>query len=372
MKQMMWVLVWMCISACMFCAGALSAEAISAEAISAEVFSAQADSVRGSTGREENDREESDGLLTGLRVPAAVIALPHNRHAVLVEKKTQRLYVYRPGPDAGHLVRVFEAACSTGEMPGPKQVEGDKKTPEGIYFVLEVFEEKYLTPVYGSRALTMDYPNFFDLHQGKTGYAIWIHGTDKALKPMDTNGCVALENPDVVALSRYITPHITPVIIQETVQTIAPEDLAEKRHTVSTFLAGWVQAQLTGTFSEYQAFYAPSAPPDGREWHNWDALRWFWYPGIEPLEIQISDLGIFAHQDTLVMVMAFALVLGDEVRDLGMRKLFVQPGEAGRLQIVEDRFQVPDNTSKRSLAALEQGVRSLRRSHDRQPPISRE
>jgi lipoprotein-anchoring transpeptidase ErfK/SrfK len=382
MKKAVWVLVWLCISAGMFIAGTASAQATSARVVSAE-----ADSVRGLTdhpitdqkaidpevsGQEASGLEINDWHFTDGRVPAAVIALPHNRYAVLVEKQTQRLYVYRSGPDARNPVQVFEAACSTGEMPGPKQVEGDKKTPEGIYFILEVFEEKYLTPVYGSRALTMDYPNFFDLSQNKTGYAIWIHGTDKVLKPMDTNGCVALENSDVVALSRYITPHVTPVIIQERILTIAPEDLEEKRHTVSTFVAEWVQAQLTGTFNEYQAFYAPSAQPGGRGWQNWDALRRSWDSGLEPLGIQISDLGIFAHKDTLVVVMAFVLVMGDEVRDLGSRKLYIQQDETGRLQIADDRFEVPGNPSKRSLAVLEEGGRSLRRSGDSQTALPHE
>jgi lipoprotein-anchoring transpeptidase ErfK/SrfK len=250
MKKAVWGLVWLCICAGMFSAGTVYAQAVSAgaqraEALSAEVVSPPASTegriTEGAAGDEVvsdavvSDAVVSDAALSDRRVPAAVIALPPNRYAVLVEKQTQQVYVYRSGTDAQNLVPVFEATCSTGEMPGPKQVEGDKKTPEGIYFVLEVFDEKHLTPVYGSRALTTDYPNFFDQQQGKTGYAIWIHGTDKALKPMDTNGCVALENPDVAALARYVTPHVTPVIIQEKIQTIAPEDLAETRHVMVRF-----------------------------------------------------------------------------------------------------------------------------------------
>jgi hypothetical protein len=110
----------------------------------------------------------------------------------------------------------------------------------------------------------------------------------------------------------------------------------------SAFVSDWVQAQLTGTFSEYQAFYAPSYPPDGREWANWDALRGSEDPSLEPLEIQISDLGIFAHQDTRVVVMQFVLVLGEQIRDLGRRKLFVRQDATGRPLW---RFPV-DNASK--------------------------
>ena len=145
-------------------------------------------------------------------LPASIIILPENEKAILVEKETQMLYVY--SKENGSLDLAFKAPCSTGEAFGPKKKAGDKKTPEGIYFLTDIYEDRYLTPIYGKRAFPSDYPNFIDLRQGKEGSAIWIHGTDKSLKPMDSNGCVAMENDHILSLSDHIQLNSTPMCTQ--------------------------------------------------------------------------------------------------------------------------------------------------------------
>ena len=111
------------------------------------------------------------------------------KSAILVEKKSQTLFLY--SAKEGHLLLEFQAACSTGEVFGRKQKSGDRKTPEGIYFLLDEYKDKYLSPIYGKKAFPTDYPNLLDKKAGRNGSAIWIHGTNKKLKPMDSNGCVA-------------------------------------------------------------------------------------------------------------------------------------------------------------------------------------
>ena len=294
-------------------------------------------------------------------VPAAVIVLPEKQHAILVEKQTQRFYIFRNSQETGRLERVFETDCSTGEMPGPKEKEGDKKTPEGIYFLIDEYEERYLTPIYGARAFPTDYPNFLDLQQGKTGYAIWIHGTDKALKPMDTNGCIALENRDVAALSRYVTRHVTPVIIQQTLAYAGAGEVADRAQTVRAFVDLWVQAHLFGTAGQYLSFYAPEHRPDIRWWEAWETRRLSRYPGGAPVWIQTTGLGVYAHETTLVVVMDFALALGDRHLPLGRRKLFVEDQGVFGLQIVGDLFQVLEKGIDASANPLVTAAETLRK-----------
>jgi hypothetical protein len=271
--------------------------------------------------------------------PAAVILLPPGEHAVLVEKQTQRFYVYGTNPVTGGVTRVVDTACSTGEMPGPKQVEGDKKTPEGIYFLIDEHLEKDLTPIYGPRAFPTDYPHLLDRRQGKTGYAIWIHGTDKPLKPMDTNGCVALENADVLRLSGYVTRYVTPVIIQETIQYADPETIATQETEVTRFVARWLRTHLTGTGREFDALHLPASLPDSRDWEIWAYHRRLAAQAGEPFRIQISQLGIFQYQDMYVAAMDFELIQGQVHHLMGRRRLFIQPDDLGTLRIAGDDFQ---------------------------------
>ncbi len=275
-----------------------------------------------------------------LQVPAAVIALPRGEHAILVEKQTQRFYIYGSVPGFRGLVRVFDTPCSTGEAFGPKQVEGDKKTPEGIYFIINEHLEKDLTPIYGPRAFPLDYPHLLDRHQGKTGYAIWIHGTNKPLKPMDTNGCVALENPDVLRLSAFVTRHVTPVIIQETIRYTDPETLVKQEAGVTRFLAGWIRAHLTGTYQEYAALYLPGSLPDVSTWEAWGHHLRRAEDAGNPFRIQISRKGIYRQGDMFVVAMDFELIQARTHHLLGRRRLFVhQPAGSKTLQIAGDEFQ---------------------------------
>lgn len=130
--------------------------------------------------------------------------------AIIVEKDTHRLYYY----EGGKLVKSIRV--TTGKRRGDKLVEEDKKTPEGIYFLKKFLEDKELPAKYGARAITLDYPNPIDKFQGKTGFGIWIHGTNvpsRLERPYDSRGCVVMLNNDVLELAEMITLNSTPVII---------------------------------------------------------------------------------------------------------------------------------------------------------------
>jgi hypothetical protein len=294
-------------------------------------------------------------------LPAAVIALPRGEHAILVEKQTQRFYIFRADSDSSELIRVFDTNCSTGEAFGPKQVEGDKKTPEGIYFIIDEHEDKDLTPIYGPRAFPTDYPHFLDRQQGKTGYAIWIHGTNKPLTPMDTNGCIALENKDVRRLSDYVTRYVTPVIIQKTIQYTNADVLAAWKTGVIRFVDKWVRTHMTGTAGDYMTLHVPGADPDRFDWDAWEQQRQRAAVSENPLQIQTSRMGIYRLKDTLVVAMDFALIRGQKHLTLGRRRLFLQGNMPESLWIAADEFQDSDRVQP-SLAILAAGAGRLQES----------
>ena len=108
-----------------------------------------------------------------------------------------------------------EYGCATGENPGTKQISGDAKTPVGVYFITEVYEDQKIT-VFGSRAFHLDYPNIFDSQAGHRGDGIFIHGTNKQLFSNSTNGCITLNNDDLDDLAPYLSIEKIPVIVVET------------------------------------------------------------------------------------------------------------------------------------------------------------
>jgi murein L,D-transpeptidase YafK len=130
-------------------------------------------------------------------------------HFLVVEKKSQKLKLFEQG-DSLRLIK--EYTCATGQNIGNKQNSGDSRTPEGVYFITAIYEDKKIT-VFGSRAFHLDYPNIFDSHAGRLGDGIFIHGTNKKLTPNSTNGCITLDNRDLDELAPYLSVASLPVII---------------------------------------------------------------------------------------------------------------------------------------------------------------
>jgi len=140
-------------------------------------------------------------------------------HFILVEKNLQRLRILEYGED---LKVIADFPAATGENSGIKEVRGDSKTPEGIYFITRVFKDDKVT-IFGDRAFHLDYPNFFDRTKGRNGDGIYIHGTNKKLRPNTTNGCVTLAKNDLDQLENYLNRMVTPVIIVPNTNSINPD-----------------------------------------------------------------------------------------------------------------------------------------------------
>jgi len=135
---------------------------------------------------------------------------------ILVEKDKQRLRLLKYD---GKLEAVAEYPCATGEKAGKKMFSGDSRTPEGIYFITKIYKDKTVT-IFGKQAFHLDFPNIFDRDSGIKGDGIYIHGTDKNLKPMSTNGCIALRNKDLDELAKFLETEATPVMIVSSIAAI--------------------------------------------------------------------------------------------------------------------------------------------------------
>lgn len=261
-------------------------------------------------------------------IPSSLVKAPRGgASAIVVEKSSQTLWLYTSYK--GEFLKVFEIPCSTGEMGGPKQVEGDKKTPEGIYFLKQIHEDRFLAPIYGKRAFTTDYPNFFDRLLGKTGSSIWIHGTNKRLKPMDSNGCVAMNNDDLMKLSPYIVLDETPVVIMDRVDYASQEANVSQRVALLDFLSRWLDSLNRGSYLEYLFHYASMYLPDVRWWAEWVEIRSRAARAGNPISAKFENIGIYRHKDHLVVLLDFEVSSRYRTIALGKRELFITEPAAG-------------------------------------------
>jgi murein L,D-transpeptidase YafK len=276
------------------------------------------------------------GQETDKFVPDSLIYFsPQNKgYILLVEKAHQKAYVY----DVQNLdspLRVYH--CSTGENRGPKTQKNDKKTPEGIYFITNSFLRKDLTPIYGDRAFPLDYPNVRDRKLGRKGYGIWIHGTNEALKPRDTNGCIVFTNEDIRDLAGYVSERHTPVIITQEINLVEKEQLLKERVQLKSFIDDWVNAWKGGRIDRYMCFYAKDFTGQGKTRLQWRAYKKRLSQHYGAVEISIANLQIL-REGGIVLAKFDQTYRADGLHSFGEKRLYLAQ-RSPEWEIVDEFFE---------------------------------
>ena len=135
---------------------------------------------------------------------------------VLIEKKSRRLTLIANG----EAIKIYSIALG-GNPVGPKERQGDNKTPEGNYFI----ESRNRHSGY-HLSLRISYPNARDKKRAKElgvspGGDIMIHGAKNDLSWIGdfhaeidwTQGCIAVTNKEMEEIARLV-PNGTPVEIR--------------------------------------------------------------------------------------------------------------------------------------------------------------
>jgi tetratricopeptide (TPR) repeat protein len=135
---------------------------------------------------------------------------------VLIEKKKRRLTLI----SNGEAIKTYKIALG-GDPVGPKERQGDKKTPEGSYTIASRnrHSDYHLS-------LRISYPNEKDVKRAKQlgvspGGDIMIHGIKNGLSWLGgfhteidwTKGCIAVTNKEMEEIARLV-PNGTPVEIR--------------------------------------------------------------------------------------------------------------------------------------------------------------
>jgi L,D-transpeptidase YnhG len=237
--------------------------------------------VRAAPGVLTDLREESLLRIRALRerpapglVPANFVRLsPRNKHAIAVDASRGRAYLFENSPQGLKLVADYYA--SVGKLGIEKNVEGDLKTPLGIYYVTNTLDPNSLKDLYGAGALPINYPNPYDLRRGKTGSGIWLHGVPQAQfarAPKATDGCVAVSNPDLQDILKRVEIRTTPVVILPKLEWANP---AQSNADVAAFdraFASWRSAKIAGDLERTMTHYTPDFDSYGKKLADWRGL----------------------------------------------------------------------------------------------------
>ena len=239
---------------------------------------------------------------------------------LVANKATKSLYVLQ-NQDSWRVVKEYEIAV--GEQDGRKKTAGDRRTPEGQYFIIGRKERSELNIIYGPLAYVLNYPNEQDHREGRTGQGIWIHGTDPDSVPIDTKGCLEMNNDDLVELSGLLKWGIgTPVCItfdEQMTDPLAIPDLAriqERRVRIiadherniekfNTLVRRWKSAWEQKRIDAYATFYdTVEFRGQGLEWSQWKARKLRTFSLYDTIAITIDNL-VVTDVDSQITIVKF-------------------------------------------------------------------
>lgn len=195
------------------------------------------------------------------KIPNSILTVSSG-YVITVDKQRQKLYVFKKN---GSFSKVFEVNCSTGKNQGSKQVSGDAKTPNGIFFATRILRNPGPPETYGTLAFPLNYPTITDIMSGRNGTNIWIHGTSKPIVPFQSNGCVVLNDKDIHALANFIHLNKTPVIIAETIQWIPQNQSLPVKAELERILSSWTNGYIEGNLNAIDALYLQNYQIKGKK-----------------------------------------------------------------------------------------------------------
>lgn len=187
-------------------------------------------------------------------LPKNIVVMPRSAERgipiLVADASRSRIYVFVS--QQGMPMLIDEFYTTIGLLGYNKLKEGDQRTPIGVYRVQYEIKNPRRDGFLGKLAMTLDYPNAYDRHTGRTGSGIWIHGVPEDLHvrpPLASDGCLAVSNRDLERLRRHVRYNESQIIVVPKVEWLTPEQWQQNMLQASALFEPSVSgASMGGVF----------------------------------------------------------------------------------------------------------------------------
>lgn len=232
------------------------------------------------------------------KLPHALLSLSSDtgafsQYAFLVDKKARTLTVWQNAGDEVKLVGAW--ATDIGRKEGDKLVQGDHRTPEGVYFFQTSMDGRKVNfNEYGVRIFTLDYPNYFDKLENKTGNGIWFHAIpDSKSLLRGSRGCVVVRNQIIEELSKFVELKRTPMVIVGEVEYLDQEKWRSLKRGLHTWVESWRKSWMGKDLDAYMSQYSDRFSGNGLSKEQWRAYKAGLAKAYEFIQVELKDVQIF-------------------------------------------------------------------------------
>jgi L,D-transpeptidase YnhG len=265
----------------------------------------------------------------------------HYRQLLVADTKLGRLHLFDIRHNSGqtrlHLKHSF--FMTIGDQGAGKQIEGDKKSPLGIYQLMDRIPQEILTDLYGSGALNINYPNPVDRELGRTGFGIWFHGSPSntyVRYPFSSDGCLVLSNDDMIAMLSAATPQQTLIIIDDGVEWKPSTELVKNNQTLAHPLLNQLSTLIEAFSGNTPEFNSEIFYDGGSKW-EYRLLRLVQSNKNTTKDIQVQNFTVVEwRRDSPYMMVEFDFQLNSESYIYRVRQYWMEV--AGGWKIVREAF----------------------------------
>jgi murein L,D-transpeptidase YafK len=219
------------------------------------------------------------------------------KYVLVVDTSRATLFVYENVNGEPRYVTDFYVTI--GKLGTEKVVQGDQRTPIGVYFVLAELPRKSLADLYGNGAYPLSYPNEWDRRNKRTGGGIWLHGTPSdtySRPPRASNGCVVLANDDLDKLAPYLKVGVTPVIIANRVDWLDENDRAKREELLQT-IERWRRDWSSLDTNAYLKHYARNFSNGEANYAAWAKQKQAVNSAKSWIKVGVSGLSVFSYPE---------------------------------------------------------------------------
>ncbi|WP_228286280.1 L,D-transpeptidase family protein [Arcobacter vandammei] len=247
----------------------------------------------------------------------------YNKYVIVAQKNGKELSLFEKTEDNYKLIS--KENMIIGENSGDKFLEGDKKTPEGAYDLVQ--KRTGLDQFYGPFALVTSYPNTFDQSLNKKGHGIWIHGMPlNGDRENFTQGCLALDNEKLKSLDKNINLKKTVLITSHNeLQKAKKDDIA----LILSSIYKWKDAWKYSNINEYLSFYSKEFKrADKSDFSTFSNQKRQVFAKNENKTINLFNIDISPYPNSLGKTMYRAIMdeeyVSPSVQFYGKKELFIE------------------------------------------------
>ena len=242
----------------------------------------------------------------------------------VVDKTKKKLEVI--SYNGGITKKIFSSSGIVGKN-GDKLLEGDLKTPVGVYQLTRRFtpNDRYLGPL----AFSLSYPNLLDKLAKRNGGGIWIHGyplDGQRTDELKTKGCVAMQNDTLMKFDDVVDHKKTLAFIYEDKR---PEASAKDIAVIISGLLGWKKTWSESDIENYLKFYDKNFERyDGMSLEKFKSMKRAIFSKKEKKRISFSNFLITPYpnlkNDRLFRVSFYEDYVSDTHKFAGQKTLYVK------------------------------------------------